>query len=332
MVSKSIIISSTSHPVKNNTLMNPFEARLLGGNEAQIRSLHMAIRDAGYRVQFEKPSIVLFSNSSGFPLFKAYVALSQPKEASLPPVFLLPLSSHNFHEGSREKIYGNQKEIRANTYAAEAARLKKGIEFSQNPEGPIYLIDEVLSGASVVGIRRALEKSLRKAGMENRVHVVAIASQEHMLFQGSLPEMIYPLVEKGQAFMHPQVVEQMNKHIRYNDFQLTGAGLEALFAQDAVKFKNSGFEALIRAGVADVIPVIRLFTTDNLAYNPLLVLNEKGMRLEATPISYNHGVQKNTSKLMDNIISVEFYYQNKNCSLHPRDYFLPQPLPSRLRQ
>ena len=325
---------SGKHPDRNDTLLNPFEAKLLGGGkiEPKIRSLFTAIRDANRQVRMDRPSLVLFSNSSGFPLYRIYFSLIEGKESGLPDPLLLPFSSHNFHPQDKAKIIESLKEIRRNTFEAETRGIVKALELSRNPDAKIYLIDEVLSGSSVVGAKRTLEMNLKKLGAGNKVHVLAIASQEHMIFQESLPKIVYPLVEQGEAFVHPDLAERKSEGLKYSDFQLTGKALTALFNDGKVRFKNGAFEELVRHGEATVIPVIRLFTTDNPVYNPLLVLNEKEMKLESRPISYTFEVNSTTSHLLEKISVVSHCYSTKKYALYPADHFKPQELPDRLRK
>ena len=160
----------------------------------------------------------------------------------------------------------------------------------------------------------------------------AIASQHQMLFERNSTSEIFSLATEGKAFVNPALLDSWPKTLSPCDFHLTNEGFKVLFDQGTVRFKNSGFEALVKQGVAHVLPVIELFTSDNLKYNPPLVLNEKDYVLEDRVMSYSFDVIGNTFGVVRQVAFLKTILFDKSVSPNVFDRFEPQKIPLRLVQ
>ncbi|MCX6771927.1 MAG: hypothetical protein NTX79_07780 [Candidatus Micrarchaeota archaeon] len=252
--------------------------------------------EAHAKVVEGKPSMLVFAHSSGYPIYRMFKAISSAKDSRMPPMCILPLSSHNFGDSSKKDIAENFKEVRQNTFSYSAKTIKRMLEGSVNPNSPIMLVDEVLSGSCVVGIRNSLKAWLEPVGVKNEIKVIGISSQKHLMFKKSILECASSLIERGMAFINHDSARQSHG-LTYEDLQLTPEGLKGLLFDGIATFKSLGFRRLVNKDVAYAIPVIDLFTSDNFKYNPLLVLNKEEMRLEARPQSYDSKVLSSTSAL-----------------------------------
>lgn len=288
---------------------NPFQDKMMQNElrEPRIRSLAIAMKRAVEIVNGEKPAVVVFANSSGYPLYKIYTKLALREECNDPPALLLPLSSHHFLTQDKREVLGMFREIRENTFRHGAGEIEMGIGRSTNPNGPIYIMDEVLSGSCVVGIRNALSRFLQERGAGNEIRVIGISSQRHMRFVGYRPgedlsKVAYGYAERGLAYIRQEMGG--GAALQPTDFQITFEGLRVMMEEGSATFKNVGFRRLVNRGIAHAIPVIDLFTTDNLDFNPLLALNRKGMRLESSAESYSTRVIENVSGLSNQIAHI----------------------------
>jgi hypothetical protein len=260
--------------------------------------------EAHAKIVEERPSLVLFAYSSGYPLYRVLKAISSEERSMLPPVCLLPLSNHHFSDSSKKDILANFREVKQNTYAYASRTIRSKLQESANPASPIILLDEVLSGSCVVGIRNALKDRLESMNVKNEIKIIGISSQKHITFKKSVLECASFLIDVGLAFINPSAAKQIGD-ISYEDLQLTPAGLKTLLSSSMATFKNLGFRRLVNKDIAYAIPVIDLFTTDNLDYNPLLFLNKNEMRLETRAQSYSFTLLGKTSTLIHQISTLE---------------------------
>lgn len=299
-------LQRTVSPLKRESIHNPFCGKALGHNgEALVRSFHSAVRGAYFKTVSEKPALALFAYSSGYPIRMAFEAVKRQHGFAMPARIMLPLTSHHVHDESRAAFHSDFKGVRKRVFKEATADVADALEHSENPKGPIYLIDEVLSGACVTNIRNRLRVDLLEMGIRNEIKILALASQKKILFNDEFSAAAHELAERDCAYIHPVLYGQKHVRLRPMDVQLTSDGLDILLSAGIASFKAPGFDGLVKYKVATVFPVLDLFTTDNLRYDPLLFLDMQKGVLKATSRSYSHELQESTSALLYDCTQLE---------------------------
>lgn len=319
-------------PPGSRTMLNPFCGNVLGNHaEAKVRSFHLAVRKAYLKTAIDKPALAVFAFSSGDPIRLAFETVAMRHGFRMPGRLTLPLTSHHVHDEDKAAFTSDFRAIRKRGFAQAAGWIADALKRSSNPAGPVYLIDEVLSGACAMSIRKRLTAQLAKGGVANEVRILAVASQKRMLFGADFSEAAHDLADHGQAYVHPAVYQKKHVRLRPTDVQLTTEGLGRLLNNGIASFKAPGFNELVRAEIAIVFPVLDLFTTDNLSYNPLLFLDRERGVLKDTPRSYSTELLQSTAKLLSECAGLEAAYCDRQFSRNVESGVPAQPLPKVLK-
>ncbi|MDD5340145.1 MAG: hypothetical protein PHV13_02760 [Candidatus ainarchaeum sp.] len=327
-----MISQRTAPPLKRESMLNPFAGKVLGSNgEALTRSFHLAVRGAYLKTATDKPALALFAYSSGYPIRMAFDAVGRVHGLPVPPRLMLPLTSHHVHREDKPEFLSDFKGMRKRLFDDAADDVADALHGSENPSGPIYLIDEVLSGACVTNIRKMLMGRLVQMGIFNEIKILALASQKDIVFDGSFSIAAHDLAAASYAYVHPEVYGRKDVTLRPRDVQLTVDGLDVLISAGVASFKASCFNDLVSEKIATVFPVLDLFTTDNLMYDPLLFLDRERRVLKATSRSFSQELKESTSTLLHQCGVLEEKYGEKEFSRHVATRTPPQGLPRAVR-
>lgn len=325
-------LNASSQFARRQSMLNPFCGSVLGRPfEARVRSFHLAVRKAYLKTACDRPALAVFAFSSGDPIRLAFETVGQHHGFAMPRRMMLPLTSHHVHGDDKAEFMADFRAIRQRSFIQAAKWITDALRRSRNPDGPVYIIDEALSGACVMSIMKRLKARLAENGMRNEIRILALASQKKMLFTDDFTEAAQELAARDGAYIHPAVYQRKHVRLRPTDVQLTTEGLGRLLSEGIVSFKAPGFNELIAAGVATAFPVLDLFTTDNLKYNPLLFLDRENGVLKDTARSYSGELLARTQALLNDCGALEAAYLNKGFSKDVERRMAAQPLPAVLK-
>ncbi|MEW6328778.1 MAG: hypothetical protein AB1468_01540 [Candidatus Micrarchaeota archaeon] len=230
----------------------------------------------------EKSDLALFPLRGAWPIAKVIqLAASLERQSSELPVFKYPpFSSHYFSKRvavDKGLVFKNKKEI----FSEYLNEIKNFFDTRGIARPKFVLVDEVLSGSSVTGTYKLLNRFMKKTYGKGNYELItlAICDKSHIRFtppNGTKKEQVMRLVREGKlafydAELNKKIIEGrinsdelgMNHEYLSKGYYFIEREFLSLLKNGEVGFKNEEFNNLAVDGKITPVLVNKLFTTDS---------------------------------------------------------------------
>ncbi len=234
------------------------------------------------RLTEEKSDLALFPLRGAWPLAKVIqLAASLEGQSSKLPIFKYPpFSSHYFSKRvavDKGLVFKNREEI----FSKYLDEIKDFFDKRGITRPKLILVDEVLSGSSITGTYKLLNRFMKKTYGKDSHELItlAICDKSHIRFtpsNGMKKEQVMRLVREGKlafydAELNKKIIEGritsdelgMNHEYLSKGYYFIEREFLSLLKNGEVSFKNEEFNNLVVEGKITPILVNKLFTTDS---------------------------------------------------------------------